>query len=201
MTKRLPPLIPKLEQAVGLSGAAGLELDQMRNLFPEYSAVQVNNSANALAKQCRAYKSGKGRNSTNGIRWFLTPEWARAWAAKMEGQLVGIRTFAQQRATQDKINKACGYVPRPQSRKDAATTPNQELRRKMDEDRAALRASNRSGYVLTDEDKAKIVEIPGFTGRPKHAADLAEITGGFADLKPGRYAFPPASCAAQAVAA
>lgn len=160
MTTHLPNLMPQIERAIGLAGKAGLELAQMRSLFPAYSPFQVNKSANALDAAGRAFKSGKGTNCSNGIRWFCTKEFAQAWAEKMRDQAIGLRTQAQQREIQAKIIKERGYVARPPSQKQKRLIDNLAVGRALNEASSDLKASNRSGYELTEADKAKITTIP-----------------------------------------
>lgn len=199
---KLPNLMPKLEQAIGLAGSAGLDLDQMRGLFRTYSPAQVNKSANALDKLGRAFKSGKGTNSSNGIRWFCTRELAQAHAEAMAGKLIGVRTYAEQQAVQAKILKERGYTARAPSQRQKRLINNLAVGRKLDEARADFKASNRSDYELTEADRAKIKNIrtPACLGNRCYV-DPEQIRGGFAALKPGQYAFEPVSCAALAVAA
>lgn len=184
---RLAPLMPKLEQAIHFSGESGLELDAMRRLFPGYAPHQVNKSANELAAQGRAYKSGKGTNCSSGIKWFARQEWASAWAEMVAGTQVGVRGNGFKK-------------PRRPSMKQIGHAQTVEALRRAQDREADFRASNRSGYELTEEDKAKVTDAGGFSGRHRYSVDPAEITGGFGALKPGQYAFEPTSCAARAFA-
>lgn len=86
-------------------------------------------------------------------------------------------------------NKIAKRLGRPPNKKDAAVTQNQDLRRKMDEDKAERRAANWTGYELTDEDRAKIVrtEAPPNLGN-RFYTDPASVPSIFRSIPLGALA-------------
>lgn len=91
---------------------------------------------------------------------------------------------------------------RRESQKQARQVEYADSLRRDNEKAAALKASNYSGYELTAEDEKKIQRLghaPNMGQRCYVDPDsIKQHPGPFGGLKPGQYAFEPASCAAMA---
>jgi hypothetical protein len=160
----------------------GLRANELKGFHPQKVANRAGYMADSIKSIHRATISHKE------VRFFDTAPRAEAYALAVK-QIKSSRTPAQKEAK-----------PRGPSLRQIGHAQSLEALRRAEEREADLRASNRSGYELTEEDKAKVVDAGGFSGRHRYAVDPAEITGGFGALKPGQYAFEATSCAARAFA-
>jgi len=100
--------------------------------------------------------------------------------------------------------KRINITIRRESQKQAKQAEYADSLRRDNEKAAALKASNYTGYELTKEDEKKIQRLASAPNMgQRHYVDPESIKqqpGPFSGMKPGQYAFEPASCAAMAAA-
>lgn len=173
----------RMHQAIVAAGAAGLGLDEMALLGLDLCRQQLNTVANRVTYAGLAHKAGKGKNSSQFLRWFARLEDAQAWL--LAPNTPSVRPD----------------VPRPaqRGRNDVAMSEVLSKRRAQEQREAELRASNRSAGepIITAATRHVVLPAP-----PAHRWVVSgPVVGGFKSAGIGGYSEPASGWAAAALGA
>lgn len=173
-----------LHKAILDAGAAGLGLDEMALLGERLNLnrQQLNTVANRVSSAGLAYKAGKGKKSSQFLRWFAEAADCQAW-------LLAPNT--------PPVRPQPRLVPR--ERHTGAFSEMLGKRRAKELQEAELRASNRSAGepIITTATKHVVLPAP-----PAHRwAVSGPVVGGFKTAGIGGYSEPVSGWAAAALGA
>lgn len=173
-----------IHKAILAAGAAGLGLDEMALLGVRLNLdrQQLNTVANRVSAAGLAYKAGKGKKSSQFLRWFARLEDCQAWLLTPNTPPVRPR---ERVAARERNTEAVSAVL--------------TKRRAAEEKQAALRASNRSAGepVFTAATKHLVLPTP-----PAHRFEVTgPVVGGFCTGGIGHYSEPASGWAAAAAGA
>lgn len=174
-----------MHKAIVDAGAAGLSLDDMELLGERLNLnrQRLCTVANRVTYAGLAHKAGKGKNSSQFLRWFARLEDAQAWMLTPNTPPA----------------RPAGPRLAQRGRNDTAMSQVLSKRRAQEEREAELRASNRSAGepIITEATKHVVLPAP-----PAHRwAVSGPVIGGFKSAGIGGYSEPASGWAAAALGA